>query len=492
MSLNKILYGYTKLIEILIPALLLIFFSSIFLSKQTYKLSFYVLLILGLISTIGKVVSLSKSDFKFPRYKFYFICVLSIFLCLYFSYFVNLGGEVYKSGAFFYILFIPFFFLYFYSSQQEKCFYIVFLAIFATALVSATANGMTMESYGDLESRFTKYLAVLILVPLFKQANLKVESIFIVLGIATFIFGLIAVLDYWFFDSVSGWMFDELEFKGRASGNTHPIYFATIVAGIVGIFISYIIEVKQSSKMWKLFSIVVVIIGLLAVVLTKARGVWIAIPICILTLFWISKSINLKAKYLMTVFILVFIAIASQISVIKERVNEVHQDIEGYMYSESSNDNARSTSVALRFEMWRAAYMVFMQSPLLGVGPGNYNKSLEKVYSKGNYHPNILIYRHPHNEYLAVLAERGVIGLMSILLFLSVIFVLFFNAISVNKSERNNFAALSSVFVVLLFAIGSLTSQVFDHKYLLIFFIIISAILFSMIEDLKFKFVNRE
>lgn len=80
------------------------------------------------------------------------------------------------------------------------------------------------------------------------------------------------------------------------------------------------------------------------------------------------------------------------------------------------------TSVERRFVMYRQAIEVFLNSPVIGVGTGNYKDNVQIVYSNfggRTYEPyyKILqnVYAYPHNWFLTVLAENGIIGILALL-----------------------------------------------------------------------------
>ncbi|HKU19255.1 MAG TPA: O-antigen ligase family protein, partial [Candidatus Saccharimonadales bacterium] len=62
-------------------------------------------------------------------------------------------------------------------------------------------------------------------------------------------------------------------------------------------------------------------------------------------------------------------------------------------------------SVGNRLEMWRAAWMLFLSHPLLGVGTGAYQPSTDRLIAEGKIMPTIASYDHPHNDYLNALAS---------------------------------------------------------------------------------------
>lgn len=104
-----------------------------------------------------------------------------------------------------------------------------------------------------------------------------------------------------------------------------------------------------------------------------------------------------------------------------------------------------------RFQLWTAAVNIFKDFPILGAGPGNYgdlmqNFSPEKLYD-GTTH------MHAHNTYLEVLAEMGILGLMSFLW----IFVLFFKVCY--RSIRGSPNAYNISFMIMF--VGVAVSELF-------------------------------
>ena len=80
--------------------------------------------------------------------------------------------------------------------------------------------------------------------------------------------------------------------------------------------------------------------------------------------------------------------------------------------------------------------VAFEQAPILGIGPANYRILAELLASMEHLRPD----NHPHNFYLQLLAETGVIGMLTGTIFLwSIVWFLFFcaQAKSGQCSRRN-------------------------------------------------------
>jgi O-antigen ligase len=79
-------------------------------------------------------------------------------------------------------------------------------------------------------------------------------------------------------------------------------------------------------------------------------------------------------------------------------------------------------SVDRRLYMYKQAFEVFLEKPFIGVGMGNYKDNVNVVYSRfggRTYEPyyKVLqnVYAYPHNWFLTILAENGVVGFLVVL-----------------------------------------------------------------------------
>jgi O-antigen ligase len=124
-----------------------------------------------------------------------------------------------------------------------------------------------------------------------------------------------------------------------------------------------------------------------------------------------------------------------------------------------------------RVYMVRVGLAIAADYPLTGVGPNN----IDQVYDRYKPAEAQLSNPHLHNNFLQVLAERGILGLIAFLLALIAIFV------GLVKGIRRSAGLLKQVFLSVFFMfIGFLTAGLFEYnfgdseiKFLLFFFLAI-------------------
>lgn len=72
-----------------------------------------------------------------------------------------------------------------------------------------------------------------------------------------------------------------------------------------------------------------------------------------------------------------------------------------------------NTSTGLRLLFWKNSWRIISQHPLLGVGTGDFQSSYAKVNAELS--PDMVATDNPHNQYIFVLCQFGILGLVSLL-----------------------------------------------------------------------------
>jgi O-antigen ligase len=162
----------------------------------------------------------------------------------------------------------------------------------------------------------------------------------------------------------------------------------------------------------KLISFAAAVLVFTAFIFHGSRGVWLGlIAGCIITIILCSK----KRGYLFGLSLLVIVLIGS-VNFTRGRVMVV-------------------SSVKVRLQMAASALNIFKDYPIFGVGPGNYNGLMQDYYpdqAKGTRN-----HLHAHNTYLEILAEMGILGLLSLLWILALFFRQGYRAIKKEPDAYN-------------------------------------------------------
>lgn len=74
-------------------------------------------------------------------------------------------------------------------------------------------------------------------------------------------------------------------------------------------------------------------------------------------------------------------------------------------------------SAYMRLAMWESAWHAFLEKPWIGGGPGWFRAATRRGIALRKVSPTIWGYDHPHNEYLFIATSSGILGLVSLVMF---------------------------------------------------------------------------
>lgn len=192
-----------------------------------------------------------------------------------------------------------------------------------------------------------------------------------------------------------------LGFPRLQSTALEPLYFANYLLIPLSILTSYFLSKKSPLPLPRL--ILVLGLGYLALLLTVARGGYIAfaLALCVLALFHIRTLVQPHTIALALIgasFAGIALLTLADGEVIAQALSHVTNLFVGASFNE-------------RVHMYTIAFKAFAEHPWLGIGPGGFGPF-------ASAHPYIV----PHdgwnivnNEYLELLAENGILGLLSML-----------------------------------------------------------------------------
>ena len=104
------------------------------------------------------------------------------------------------------------------------------------------------------------------------------------------------------------------------------------------------------------------------------------------------------------------------------------------------NGNPSGHSLVMRFIYWESAVNVWLKHPFIGVGTGDIYDEVMK-WQKENSKLEEGFYKHPHNQYLTMLATFGVVG------FVWFLFWIFYPIVTLSKHTLLSIA-FSAIVVV--------------------------------------------
>ena len=254
-------------------------------------------------------------------------------------------------------------------------------------------------------------------------------------------------------DVYAGKIFKALNFAHNATGSVYAV---------VSIF-ALIFFLKERKKYIKLYYLFVLLICLMGLFLTKSRGSYLGFMIGALFVLWINfRSFKKFVKALLGIIIVMLPLIF--FTGVYKRIIQI------FDFSD--------VNILKRLEFWDRAWYLFSKSPIFGIGYGRFNDIYQRDLDRLIGYPGVISFymdpnycfsaSHAHNSYLQFLTEIGILGLVLLITFWSLCFIIIFKAYQNTKDEFSKKVFLSGMgSIVTLFAL-SLTENYFSATTVMI------------------------
>ncbi|HMT28424.1 MAG TPA: DUF6056 family protein [Bacteroidia bacterium] len=255
-----------------------------------------------------------------------------------------------------------------------------------------------------------------------------------------------------------------------------------------------LLTVLYSHKTWKVVALIFALIILITLAILQTLSTWVAlftgvVLIVILIarfhkkifsnpqhykLFYVS-SVSAGIAVVLSGFILVQVTGTTQI---KNRITTFQNllkpgNVENYEFYQNSTYE--------RMVLWKNAYHVITENPLSGVGIGNW-KVVSPSYGLGNQrymNTGAIRYIHPHNDFLLIAAESGMLGLLLFLLIIAALFYYFRILLKNAESATKIFYLLILFFGLTGFIIIAMVSTPMNRFFPPILFMMFAALIVS-------------
>ena len=359
--------------------------------------------------------------------------------------------------------------------KEEKYFF------FSLSIVMVTVIITTLVNNTDL-ARADRFLAPILGIPIYLYfKRYLVDEKYLWAGL---VFGaLIAV-------QIAVYQRYLLPTPQRATGAVNPILFGDL-ALLMGVMSLAGMGWFKAQKQWMvIIPVIAMAAGVLASIFSVARGAWLALPFLVLLLLWYSSNL-LRLKVTILSFSLITLIIGGLYFIpqtsVQKRITESVTHLGIYLDSQDVNDKARSTSVGIRLEMWKAAWIVFKENPVVGGGWGDYMGKVQVLVDKGVVNENAAIFYHPHNQFISALAKGGGVGFIAIsvlFLFPAIIFCRYIVHCTSSESQR---AAMAGLILIVGFVGFSFTESILERSRSIIFFSFYLAILMAQVQTSRQK-----
>lgn len=178
-------------------------------------------------------------------------------------------------------------------------------------------------------------------------------------------------------------------------------------------FLFYFFEKYRKTSI-KIFLSLLVFLTVFIISILGTRGAFIGIALSILTLFYYlivsDQTLSYKIKQLSWTLMPIIFATLLNISFLSKKNNDI------ITRASSINLSTNDGSVNQRIRYYKHCLTQFYETPFTGVGIGNW-KLYSIDYDKKDINGFVVPY-HAHNDFLQILSELGIFGVIFYLLFI--------------------------------------------------------------------------
>lgn len=207
------------------------------------------------------------------------------------------------------------------------------------------------------------------------------------------------------------------ENKTRAAGFTNAVFFGDFAL----LFSAYslIWALHIGSLFLRCIGWLGVILGLSAVILSATRASWLVFPIVFMLIIWLSsyKKENQSNYFNKYPFVQALVVAIVASLVVLGMPNVRHRiELAAKEFVEPQSVST-STSIGLRKAFWKQAVLIGLEHPVFGVGQEGYEKAQRELVDSKKMPSKAIEFEHAHDEWLDMFAKRGLVGVIGLVLF---------------------------------------------------------------------------
>jgi len=258
-------------------------------------------------------------------------------------------------------------------------------------------------------------------------------------------------------------------FDGRTPFNstiTQGLTFSLSLYLTIERFLKIIGKEKNIQNNLKIVFLAFFILSLIVAVFNSTSRIGY-ILVALVIIFQLLQFLRTKHAILsiLVSFLLIFYFFYSDSSHFKERVNSAATEMIEYIQS----GIYKNTSIGSRLYWAKNSLELIKENFFLGVGTGDFKDEHEKVHMN-NHENSMSSHNNPHNMYLLVFANFGIVGL---LIFLNI----FKQMLQLAKKEKNRKYKRMGYFFILLYFVAMFNdSYLLGHYTQSLFFLFVSII----------------
>ncbi|CAN5266976.1 hypothetical protein BH09BAC1_BH09BAC1_18270 [soil metagenome] len=229
-----------------------------------------------------------------------------------------------------------------------------------------------------------------------------------------------------------------------------------------------VLAIYRTGWLWKVLGCLAMVMVLLLILMVQSRSAWVALGVSgsIVSVIFFSglvgstavrehlwkvykRKILLSASVPILLLIVFFIVRPEMIQSIQTRVNRsIHFN---------GPKNQESETIQERFFLWGHTWQMIKEKPIMGHGGGSWRILFPQYGLQNNRSQQGYIhFQQPHNDWLWIWAEYGLIGLLLWGLFWGALIIMLIRAFWKLQNAENGITYLLMLFALLVFLINGI------------------------------------
>jgi O-antigen ligase len=199
-------------------------------------------------------------------------------------------------------------------------------------------------------------------------------------------------------------------YSSRLSNLVHPSYLAMYVVLSVLISLENLFDSSITRFRRGLWIVIIFVFFTVLYLLSSRAG--ILAGIIILPLYFLLKFYGKFSKWIILIVVVIIVAVFAEIAKTNEKVLSSIKGITNNSFDETLKSDERLL-------IWKSALGVIKENIVLGVGTGDASEKLKEEFKNRGYVNGFYDNLNAHNQFLEILLENGLIGLILFLTILS-------------------------------------------------------------------------
>lgn len=325
-----------------------------------------------------------------------------------FLFFFPIAGPVVRHWNSLWFMLIFFFAIYFLITSknrkrllpEEKILISAFSLFFISFLISANLNGWNKFQTYELgnELRFLLFFPIYLLI---REYEFSLKSLFA---------GLLLCIPVIFLFSLYEYIYVVQPIQGA--------YSVLFIGPITAMSLMFYQEAykkwfNNNRYIWLVY--ISFLMGILIVAFSYARTAYLTLLIGIIALIFLyAKKIKHIFLYIIVV-VTVILGLLNNLQV-NNRVMLAIDNVKQYYIQSDINSPARTTSLGVRLEMWRASKYAIKEHPVFGLAPRNFPEFIKPYIQRGYVGSEVKVAGTLHNTFVEVVVSKGLFGLFLLII----------------------------------------------------------------------------